>query len=163
MIATLTSARSSGRRGAGRGRARRGPAGTCRRRCRAPGPPHTEAMRGPLKALLAVSTAAVLVAAITIGSLIGLNAECNGPVDECPRSDSYVGTRLALPPIALVLVIVGAVWSVRRRTVRPLVLAEAAVLAIVAIVGAASGGAGIGAFVLLVVAAAVGRAAWRTL
>jgi hypothetical protein len=119
-------------------------------------------MRAWLKVVITAATALALVATITIGSLLGLNAECNGASDECPRSTAYVGTRLTLPPAALVLLITGAVWSVRRRTLRPLVFAEAAVLAVIATVGAISDRhLALSTIVLLLVAIAVGRAALR--
>jgi hypothetical protein len=102
-----------------------------------------------------------LLGAITIATLIGLNAECNGSANECPRSDAYRGALLATPCIALVLLLVGTVWSVRKRTLRPLVLAEASSLAVSALVDATLNTPDLGTLVLLVVATLIGAAALR--
>ena len=119
-------------------------------------------MRRPFLRILPVAAfAAVLLAVITAASLIGLDAECNGSSAECPRSAAYRGALLADPVFALVLLLGGAVWAIRRRTLRPLVLAEAAVLAVSALVGAALDTPGVGTVVLLAGAVALGAAALR--
>jgi hypothetical protein len=96
---------------------------------------------------------------MTIGALVGLNAECNSGVGECPRSDSYRGTLIAIPVVTLVLLLGGAIWSVRRRALWPFVLAEAAVLGVSAVTGAALGEFGIGTAVFLLASVGIGRAA----
>jgi hypothetical protein len=118
-------------------------------------------MRLWLRLLLVGTSAAVLLAATTAASLIGLNAECNGSGAECPRSAAYRGALLADPVVALVLLLFGTMWSFRRRTLRPLVLAEASVLAVIALVDAIINTPDIGTVVLLASAAALGRAALR--
>jgi hypothetical protein len=64
-----------------------------------------------------------ILAVATIGSLIGLNAECNGAAGECPRSDAYRWTLLLSPVAVLAILVAAAIVSVRRRSVRPLLLA----------------------------------------
>jgi hypothetical protein len=118
-------------------------------------------MRTWLRLLLVGTSAAVLLAAITAAALIGLNAECNGSAGECPRSAAYRGALLADPVVALVLLLVGAIWSVRQRTVRPLVLAEASVLGVSALVDAIINSPDIGTVVFLAIAVGLGRAALR--
>src|SRR4051794_6539589 len=112
-----------------------------------------------LRGVLVAMSALVLLAALTVASLIGLNAECNGA--GCPRSDAYRFTLLAFPIGAAVLLAAGAGWSIRRRRLWPLVLAEAAALAAAAVAGAILDAAGVGTAVWLVIAAVMGRAAWR--
>src|SRR5262249_59428861 len=90
-----------------------------------------------LRTALAAVVAVALLAVVTIGSLVGLNAECNGTADECPRSDAYIGLRLAMPPAVLLVLVIGTVWAIRRRTLRPLWLAEAVVLVLIVVLGAA--------------------------
>jgi len=62
--------------------------------------------------------------------------------------------------MAAILLLAGATWSAITRELRPLVLAEAAVIALVPLVGVAFGDAGPSTFVWLAVAAFVG---WRAL
>jgi hypothetical protein len=63
--------------------------------------------------------------------------------------------------VAAILLLVGAAWSVVSRKLRPLVLAEATVLAVVALCDASVfDEPGLGTAVLLAVAGLVG---WRTL
>jgi hypothetical protein len=116
-------------------------------------------MRPFARIVLVGALAAMLIAAITAASLIGLNAECNGSGAECPRSAAYRGVLLADPVVALALLLVGAIWALRRRTLRPLILAEASVLALSGLVDAVLDAPDIGTVVLLVGAAALGRAA----
>ena len=66
----------------------------------------------------------------------------------------------ATPVATAILLLGGATWSGISRRLQPLVLAEAAVLALVALVGVAFDEAGIGTVVLLAVAGFVG---WRAL
>ena len=112
-----------------------------------------------LQGLLVATSAVVLLAALTVASLIGLNAECNGA--DCPRSDAYRYTLLSIPITAALLLAAGAVWSIRRRRLWPLVLAEAAVLAAAALIDAVLNAADVGTVVWLGVAAIAGRAALR--
>jgi len=100
-----------------------------------------------------------LLAGLTIGALIGLNAECNGA--GCPRSDAFRVGLFAIPMSAGLLLVAGAAWTLRRRSVRPLVLAEAAAIAIAALIDAVLYGADVGTVVLFGVAALVGYAALR--
>ena len=111
-----------------------------------------------LRVLLAVAAGLFIQAVTTIAALIGLNAECNGA--DCPRSDAWRATVVATPVAALILLLVGATLSAITRKLRPLVLAEAAVLALLALVGIAFDEAGLGTAVLLAVA---GFVAWRAL
>lgn len=102
-----------------------------------------------------------LLAGITVASLIGLNADCNGATGECPRSDAYRARLLGYPVVVLVLLLVGTIWSFRKRTLRPLVLAEASVLALSALADAIINTPDIGTGVFLAAAAAIGWAALR--
>ena len=111
-----------------------------------------------LQALLAVAAGLFILAGITIAALIGLNAECNGA--DCPRSDAWRATVVATPVATAILLLVGATLSAITRKLRPLVLAEAAVLALLALVGIAFDEAGLATVVLLAVAGLVG---WRAL
>jgi hypothetical protein len=116
-------------------------------------------MRRWLHVLLAVVAGLVILAVFTIGALIGLNAECNG--GDCPRSDAWRAGVIAIPVTAAIILLVGATWSVVSRKLRPLVLAEAAVLAFVALWDASVfDEPGLGTAVLLAVAGFVG---WRAL
>jgi hypothetical protein len=116
-------------------------------------------MRRWLHVVLAVAAGLLILAVLTISALIGLNAECNGA--DCPRSDAWRAGVIATPVMALLLLLVGATWSVVSRKLQPLVLAEAAVLAVVALLGASVyGDPGLGTAVLLAVA---GFVAWRVL
>jgi hypothetical protein len=114
-----------------------------------------------LRVLLAGTFAVVLLAGITVASLIGLNAECNGAADECPRSAAYRGRLLGHPVVVLVLLLVGTIWSFRQRTLRPLVLAEASVLALSALAEAIINTPDIGTAGFLATAAVIGWAALR--
>jgi len=114
-----------------------------------------------LRAFLAAIAAVVLLAGTTVAVLIGLNAECTGSTDDCPHSDAYRYTLLSLPIAGAILLLGGTAWAIRRRTLRPLVLAEAAFLAVVALTDAVLNTPDIGTAVSLAVAAAVGRAALR--
>ena len=67
---------------------------------------------------------------------------------------------VATPVVTAILLLVGATWSVVSRKLRPLVLAEATVLALLALVGVVFDEAGLGTVVLLAVAGFVG---WRAL
>jgi hypothetical protein len=118
-------------------------------------------MRRWLETLAAVVAGLVLLVGTTIAVLIGLNAECNGPTTDCPRSAAYRYTLVALPVVAAVLLLGGAGWSIRRRSLRPLVLTEAAALAVIALVDAVLDHVDAGTVVLLAVAFAAGRAATR--
>jgi hypothetical protein len=114
-------------------------------------------MRRCLHVLLTVAAGLLILAVLTIGALIGLNAECNGA--GCPRSDAWRAGVIAIPLTAAILLLVGATWSVVSRKLRPLVLAEAAVVAVVALWDAAVfDEPGLGTAVLLAVAGFVG---WR--
>jgi hypothetical protein len=115
-------------------------------------------MRRWLEVLLAVAAGLFILAVVTIAALIGLNAECNGA--DCPRSDAWRATVVATPVATAILLLVGATWSAITRKLRPLVLAEATVLALVALLGVAFDGAGLATVVLLAVAGVVG---WRAL
>lgn len=115
-------------------------------------------MRRWLRVFLAVVAGFLILAVTTIGALIGLNAECNGA--DCPRSDAWRATVVATPVVTLVLLLVGAAWSAMTRKLRPLVLAEATVLSVVALVDAAVYEPDLGTGVLLAVAGFVG---WRAL
>jgi len=115
-------------------------------------------MRRLLEVLLAVAAGLFILAVVTIAALIGLNAECNGA--DCPRSDAWRATVVATPVATAILLLVGATWSAITRKLRPLVLAEATVLALVALLGVAFDGAGPATVVLLAVAGVVG---WRAL
>ena len=115
-------------------------------------------MRRWLRVFLAVAAAFLIPAVTTIGALIGLNAECNG--GDCPRSDAWRAGVIAMPVTAAILLLVGATWSVVSRKLRPLVLDEATVLSVVALVDAAVYEPDLGTGVLLAVAGFVG---WRAL
>jgi hypothetical protein len=115
-------------------------------------------MRRWVHVLLAVAAGLFILAGITIAALIGLNAECNGA--DCPRSDVWRATVVATPVVTAILLLVGATWSALTRKLRPVVLAEATVLALLAVVGIAFDEAGPGTVVLLAVAGLVG---WRAL
>jgi hypothetical protein len=65
----------------------------------------------------------VILGVTSIGALIGLNAECNGGAGECPRSTAYRATLLAAPVVVLTILVVGATFAARRRSVQPLLLA----------------------------------------
>ena len=112
-----------------------------------------------LQIVATLASAVLLLAVASVASLIGLNAECNGAADECPRSDAYRGTLLAFPVVALVLLLAGAVWAARRRALWPLVLAEAAVLGVAAVTDLGLNKLDTGSVVLLLVAAGIGWAA----
>ena len=58
----------------------------------------------------------------TVGSLIGLNAECNSGPPVCPRSTAYRWTLLLSPAAVLTILVAGAIISARRRSLRPLLL-----------------------------------------
>jgi hypothetical protein len=115
-------------------------------------------MRRWLELLLAVAAGLFILGAVTIAALIGLNAECNGA--DCPRSDAWRATVVATPVATAILLLGGATWSGISRKLQPLVLAEGAVLALLALVGVALDDAGLGTVVLLAVAGFVG---WRAL
>ena|SRR2546423_12198973 len=91
-------------------------------------------MRRPLQILGAAVAGLVLLGGTAIAAAVSLNAECLGPSSECPRSAAYRYTLLALPIAALALVVAGTGWSVRRRSLQPVVLAEAVVLGLDTIV-----------------------------
>jgi hypothetical protein len=112
-----------------------------------------------LAVLAAVVAAVVLAAAATFAALVGLSAECTGSTTDCPPSDAHRGTLIAMPLLSAVLLVVGAAWSIRRSSVRPLVLAEACVLAVAAVIGSILGGTGIVTIVLLALAFVIGQAA----
>jgi hypothetical protein len=111
--------------------------------------------------LLAVLAAVMLLAATTFAALVGLTAECTGSTADCPPSDAHRGTLIAMPLLSAVLLVVGAAWSIRRRSIRPLVLAEACVLAVAAVVGSLLGGTGLVTVALVALAVVIGRAAMR--
>jgi hypothetical protein len=69
-----------------------------------------------------VAFAVGIVGVNTIGSLVGLNAECNGAAGECPRSDAYRWTLLLSPVFVLAILVTGAILSGRRRSLRPLLV-----------------------------------------
>lgn len=94
-------------------------------------------MRRALEIVGAVAAALVLFGVTSIGALIGLKAECNGSSAECPHSGAYRGALFAVPPMTAVLLLGGALWSIRRRRLRPLVLAEAAALGVAVLIDAA--------------------------
>jgi hypothetical protein len=106
------------------------------------------------------ASALLLLALVTAAALIGLNAECNGA--GCPRSDGYRFGIIAAPVVTFVLLVAGTAWSILRRRVWPLVLAEAASVAVVALLDAGLSSFDLGTVVLLAIAALVGRAAART-
>ena len=110
-----------------------------------------------LRVLGVALSALLLLGLITLAALIGLNAECNGA--DCPRSDAYRYSIVAGPVATLVLLVAGTVWSIVRRRLSPLVLAEAASLAVVALLDAARSSLDLGTVVLLGIAALVARAA----
>ncbi len=112
-----------------------------------------------LRVLGVALSAVLLLVLVTVAALIGLNAECNGA--GCPRSDAYRFTIIAGPVATLIVLTAGAVWSIFRRRVWPLLLAEAVSLAALALLGAGTGSFGLGTVILLVIAAPVGRAALR--
>jgi hypothetical protein len=89
-----------------------------------------------------------------------LSAECNGSTLDCPHSDAWRAAVISTPVVVALFLLVGAVWSVVSRRVRPLVLAEAAALALVALVDGALSDADIGTGVLLATASFV---VWRAL
>jgi hypothetical protein len=111
-------------------------------------------MRRALEIIGAVATALILLAVITIGALIGLNAECNS--GDCPRSDGYRAALLAVPPTVAIVLVAGAAWSIRRRRLYPLALAEAGALGVVALVDATLEGPDVGTVVLGGVAIGIG-------
>ena len=115
-------------------------------------------MRG-LQIVATLASTVLLLAVVTVGALVGLNAECNGAADQCPRSDAYRGTLLAFPVLALVLLVAGALWAARRRALWPLVLAEGAVIGVAALVDASLSGVDTGDAFLLLVATGVAWAA----
>jgi hypothetical protein len=116
-------------------------------------------MRRWLHVVLAVAAGLLILSVLTIGALIGLNAECNGA--DCPRSDAWRAGVMAMPVTAAILLLVGATWSVTSRKLRSLVLAEAAVLAVVGLWDASVlDEPGLDTAVLLAVAGLVG---WRAL
>ena len=78
-----------------------------------------------------------------------------------PRSDVYRYTLVSFPIAAALLLAVGAAWSIRRRRLWPLVLAEAAALAAATLTDAVLDAADGGTVVWLVIAGVAGRAAWR--
>jgi hypothetical protein len=119
-----------------------------------------DAMGTRLRISLAALVAVVLLVASAVGSLIGLEPECNGA--GCPRSDAYRDTLLALPLAAATLLLAGGVWTARLRRAWPLVLAVATTLALESLVGVALDGPGAGTAVLLAVAVIVGGVAWRS-
>ena len=116
-------------------------------------------MRRRLQIVGTVALALLLLAVVTIGALIGLNAECNGAADECPRSDAYRWTLIALPVVTLVLLLAGAVWAARRRALWPIVLAVAAVLGLAAVANAGLNQFGTAGAVQLLAAVGIGWAA----
>jgi hypothetical protein len=116
-------------------------------------------MRRRLQIFAAAVAALALLGVITIGVLVGLNAECNGPTTDCPRSATYRYALVALPPASLALLVSGTVWSIRRRSLRPLVLAEAAVLGLGPLVGVFLGSFGAVTVLVIAVAVAVGWSA----
>ncbi len=58
-------------------------------------------MRRWLHVLLTVAAGLLILAVLTIGALIGLNAECNGA--GCPRSDAWRAGVIAIPLTAAIL------------------------------------------------------------
>jgi len=102
-------------------------------------------MRRALEIIAAIAAAVIVLGVTSIGALIGLNAECNSA--DCPHSDAYRGALLAIPPTVAVLLLSGAIWSIRRRMLRPLVLAEAAALAVAVLIDAALQGPDAGTLV----------------
>src|SRR5690348_9737767 len=115
-------------------------------------------MRG-LQIVATLASAVVLFAVVTISSLVGLNAECNGAAGECPRSDTYRATLLAFPVLTLVLLVAGALWAARRRALWPLALAEAAVIGLAALVDASLDRVDTGDTFLFLVATSIAWAA----
>src|SRR5262249_45914546 len=118
-------------------------------------------MRRWLTVLAVVVGALALLSGITVAALVGLNGECKGAASECPRSDAYRYTLLMTPIGSAIVLLLGATSGIRTRTLWPLVLAEAVVLAAFTLVGVALGGAGIGTAVLLVLAVLLGGSALR--
>jgi uncharacterized membrane protein YoaK (UPF0700 family) len=110
---------------------------------------------------VAATSAVLLLAATTLAALIGLSAECTGSTEDCPHSDTYRGVLLTVPVVAALLLVAGTAWSIRRRTLSPLALAEAATLAVAALVDAILNTPDIGTMVLLALAAGIGAAALR--
>jgi hypothetical protein len=115
--------------------------------------------RRKLRTLLAAAGAVLLLAVTAIGSLIGLAAECTGSTTECPRSLAYRGTLVAMPLAVAILLLGGSGWSIRKRTVRPLILAEAAALLLVALTDALFNNPDIGTVVLVGLAVVAVRSA----
>jgi hypothetical protein len=101
-------------------------------------------MRRTLEIIATVAAALIVFGVTSIGALIGLNAECNGSSVDCPHSDAYRAALLAVPPTMAVLLFGGAIWSIRRRKLRPLVLAEAAALGVAVLIDAALQGPDVG-------------------
>src|SRR5262245_43786607 len=110
-----------------------------------------------LRVLGVALSALLLVTLVTAAAMIGLNAECNGA--GCPRSDVYRFTIVPGPVATLVALATGTAWSIFRRRIWPLVLAEAVSLAVVALLDAGRSSFGLGTVILLAIAALVGRAA----
>ncbi len=101
----------------------------------------------------------ILLAATAIASLIGLSAECTGSTSDCPRSEAYRDTLVAMPLATAALLVGGVAWSIRRRTVKPLILAEAAALVLVALTDALFNSPDIGTVVLVGLAVVAARSA----
>lgn len=118
-------------------------------------------MRRAVEIIAAVVAALIVFGVTSIGALIGLNAECNGSSADCPRSDAYRGALLAVPPMMAVLLLGGATWSIRRRRLRPLVLAEAAALGVAVLIDAALQGPDAGTLVFGGLAIGTAAAATR--
>jgi hypothetical protein len=122
-------------------------------------------MRRALEIIGAVAAALVVFGVTSVGALIGLNAECNGSSAECPHSDAYRVALLAVPPTTAVLLLGGAIWSIRGRRLRPLVLAEAAALGVAVLIDAALQGPDAGTLVFgglaIGPAAAATRSRWK--
>ena len=109
--------------------------------------------------LLAVAAAVILLAVTAIGSLVGLAAECTGSTNDCPRSHAYRGTLVAMPLATALLLVGGTAWSIRTRTVRPLLLAEAAAMVLLALTDALFNSPDIGTVVLVGLAVVAVRSA----
>jgi hypothetical protein len=116
-------------------------------------------MRRALEIIAAVAAAVIVFGVTSIGALIGLNAECSSA--DCPHSNAYRGALLAVPPTAAILLLGGAIWSLRRRSLRPLVLAEAAALGVAVLIDAALQGPDAGTLVFGAVAIGTAAAATR--
>jgi hypothetical protein len=116
-------------------------------------------MRRALEIVAAIGAAVIVFGVTSVGALIGLEAECSGA--DCPRSDAYRGALLAVPPTMAVLLLGGAVWSMRTRRLRPLVLAEAAALGVAVLIDAALQGPDAGTLVFGGLAIGTAAAATR--